>query len=53
MGRGFPYMKIEDGLPRWVWTASISSSNGFVPMLTEGSDDTRFLGVRVRPRLVE
>jgi hypothetical protein len=53
MGRGFPYMKIEDGLPRWVWTASISSSSGFVPMLTEGSADTRFLGVRVRPRLVE
>jgi hypothetical protein len=53
MGRGFPYMKIEDGLPRWVWTASISSSSGFVPMLTEGSTDTRFLGVRVRPRLVE
>ena len=53
MGKGFPYMKTDDGLPRYVWTASISSSNGFVPMLTEGSQDTRVLGVRVRPRLVE
>jgi hypothetical protein len=53
MGQGFPYMKTDDGLPRFVWTASISSSNGFVPLFTEGSDDTRFLGVRVRPRLVE
>jgi hypothetical protein len=53
MGRGFPYMKNEDGKPRWVWMATISSSGGFVPLLTDGSKDTRFLGVRVRPRLVE
>jgi len=53
MGEGFPYMKTDDGLPRFVWTASISSSAGFVPLFTEGSTDTRFLGVRVRPMLVE
>jgi len=46
-------MKTDDGLPRFVWTASISSSAGFVPLFTEGSTDTRFLGVRVRPMLVE
>jgi hypothetical protein len=53
MGRGFPYMKTDDGKPRFVWNASVSSSAGFVPLFTEGGDDTRFLGVRVRPRLVE
>lgn len=53
MGRGFPYMKTDDGKPRFVWMASISSSEGFVPLFTAGSSDTRFLGVRVRPRLIE
>ncbi|HJR60993.1 MAG TPA: hypothetical protein VJ813_16400 [Vicinamibacterales bacterium] len=53
MRRGFPYMKNEDGKPRFVWTASVSSSAGFVPLFTEGGSDTRFLGVRVRPLLVE
>jgi hypothetical protein len=53
MGAGFPYMKTEDGKPRFVWRASISSSSGFVPLFTAGSKDTRFLGVRVRPLLVE
>lgn len=53
MRPGFPYMKMDDGKPRFVWMASISSSAGFVPLFTAGSSDTRFLGVRVRPRLVE
>ena len=53
MGPGFPYMKTDDGKPRFVWTASLSSSTGFVPLFYTGSDDTRFLGVRVRPTLVE
>ena len=53
MGRGFPYMKTDDGKPRFVWMASISSSAGFVPLFTAGSTDTRFLGVRVRPLIVE
>jgi hypothetical protein len=53
MGPGYPYMKTDDGKPRWVWRASISSSDGFVPLFADGSTDTRFLGVRVRPTFVE
>jgi len=53
MGDGFPYMKLDDGLPRFVWNASVASSEGFVPLFREGGKDTRFLGVRVRPMLVE
>jgi hypothetical protein len=45
LGPGYPY----EG--RWVWTASVSSSTGFVPMFHETSTDTRFLGVRVKPTL--
>jgi hypothetical protein len=49
MGSGFPYQAI------WpVWTASVSSSSGFVPIFYEqGAKDTRYLGVRVDPMLVE
>jgi hypothetical protein len=43
LGDGFPY----EG--RWIWKASVSSSEGFVPLFVQGSDDTRFLGVNVRP----
>jgi hypothetical protein len=53
MGTGFPYMKLDDGKPRFVWMASISSSAGFVPAFTAGTDDIRFLGVHVKPMLVE
>jgi hypothetical protein len=53
MGEGFPYMKTDDGLPRFVWNASVSSSAGFTPLFHDGGEDTRFLGVRVRPMLVE
>ena len=48
----FPYLK-EDKLPRFVWFASISSDTGFVPAFHDGGADHRFLGVRVRPLLVE
>ena len=48
MGEGFPYQG------RWpVWTASISSSSGFVPIFHGAPDDARHLGVRVKPVLVE
>ncbi|MEO6213571.1 MAG: hypothetical protein ABIP65_08085 [Vicinamibacterales bacterium] len=50
---GYPYLKNDDGKPRFVWMASISSSSGFVPAFSGGGTDTRFLGVRVRPMLVE
>ncbi|HXW03704.1 MAG TPA: hypothetical protein VD833_00615 [Vicinamibacterales bacterium] len=37
-----------------VWVASVSSSDGFVPIFVErGSTDTRYLGVNVKPMLVE
>jgi len=49
LGEGFPYQG------QWpVWKASVSSSAGFVPALTEEhATDTRYLGVRVKPVLVE
>jgi hypothetical protein len=46
LGPGFLYQGT------WpVWRVSISSSNGFTPVF-HGSDDTRYLGVRVKPVLV-
>jgi hypothetical protein len=37
-----------------VWTASVSSSHGFVPIFHEtGSTDSRYLGVRVDPMLIQ
>ena len=44
---GYPYEARA-----FVWVASISTSTGFVPLFTEGSDDPRFLGVRVKPMVV-
>ncbi len=37
-----------------VWTASVSSSRGFVPIFHEsGTSDVRYLGVRVDPMLIK
>jgi hypothetical protein len=51
LGDGFPYQGT------WpVWVASVSSSTGFTPILFDfdtASTDTRYLGVRVTPTLVE
>jgi hypothetical protein len=49
LDEGFRYQGI------WpVWVASVSSSNGFVPIFFEkDSTDTRYLGVNVKPTLVE
>ena len=49
LGPGFPYQAT------WpVWTASVSSSRGFVPIFHDASStDTRYLGVRVDPMLIE
>jgi hypothetical protein len=45
---GFPYQG------RWpVWVASVSSSAGFVPLFYGHESDARYLGVRVKPVLVE
>jgi hypothetical protein len=50
LGSGFPYNK--HGGPTPAWILSISSSGGFAPAVTEGSDDRRYLGVRVLPIIV-
>jgi hypothetical protein len=36
-----------------VWVVSVSSSTGFVPIFHGAPVDTRFLGVRVKPTLVQ
>jgi hypothetical protein len=46
---GTPYHKETHAL---VWIASVSSSAGFTPLFYDGSSDTRYLGVRVKPVLV-
>ena len=53
LGDGFVYIDKDDNKPRYVWNVSVSSSAGFVPLFVGDGDDTRFLGVRVKPRLVE
>lgn len=48
MGAGFPYQG------QWpVWVASVSSSSGFTPIFYDNPNDARYLGVRVKPVLVE
>ena len=53
LGSGVPYNSERgDLLPVSSWVVTISSSGGFTPRLFEaGSNDVRFLGVRVRPVL--
>ena len=53
LDRPFTYMDKEDNKPRFVWSASISADAGFVPALNGNSTDIRFLGVHVKPLLVE
>jgi len=53
LDRGFPYVGTDDRMPRPVWVASVSSDTGFVPIFHTGGTDARFLGVRVKPLLVE
>ena len=48
LDRGYPYQG------RWpVWVASVAVNRGFVPIFYEKSTDTRYLGVRVKPVLIE
>ena len=48
MPRGVPY-KYHPAYPtNYVYSFSIASSSGFVPMFENGSGDSRFLGVMVR-----
>ena len=48
LDRGFWYQARA-----YVWVVSVSSSTGFVPIFSGADRDTRFLGVRVKPTLVE
>ena len=48
LGRGFWYQARA-----YVWVVSISSSTGFVPIFDGAEKDARFLGVRVKPTLIE
>jgi hypothetical protein len=48
LGEGFPYQGI------WpVWTAAIATSSGFTPIFYGDPKDARYLGVHVKPVLVE
>ena len=53
LDRPYTYMDKEDNKPRFVWAGSISADSGFVPALNDGSTDVRFLGIHVKPLLVE
>ena len=53
LDRPYTYMDKEDNKPRFVWAGSISADSGFVPALNGGSTDVRFLGIHVKPLLVE
>ena len=46
LGEPFIYYRYDE--PLYEWKISITSSTGFTP----DSGDTRFLGVRVTPRIV-
>ncbi len=48
MPRGVPYKYHPDYPTNYVYSLSISSGSGFVPMFESGSGDSRFLGVMVR-----
>ena len=54
LDKPFTYMDKDDNTPRFVWSGSISADTGFVPALNEAkSTDIRFLGIRVKPLLIE
>jgi len=48
LGRGVPYKNMREA-PAWNWVFEVWSTNGFVPAMVEGTDDRRYLGVRVTP----
>jgi hypothetical protein len=53
---GFPYKhdRPPESPVAYIWDVSISSSGGFTPVLVDDqSGDTRYLGVRIKPVLVE
>jgi hypothetical protein len=48
MPGGFPYKAVPGQPMNRVYTVSIASSEGFIPMFDEGQRDHRFLGTRIR-----
>lgn len=48
MGEGLPYKPYPESPTNYVYTLSIESSSGFIPLFQTGSRDNRFLGVFVR-----
>jgi hypothetical protein len=48
MPAGLPYKAFPELPTNYVYSISIRSESGFVPMFTIGSGDSRFLGVFVR-----
>lgn len=48
MPRGAPYKYHPDYPTNYVYSLSIASSTGFVPVFESGANDSRFLGVMVR-----
>ncbi len=53
MGAGFPYKKDRES-PAYIWVLQVTAGRGFVPKLfDEKSVDVRYLGVNVRPMIVQ
>ncbi len=48
MGAGLPYKPYPDNPTNYVYSLSIESSSGFIPLFQTGARDPRFLGVFVR-----
>lgn len=48
MPTGFPYKSIPGQPMNRLYTLSIASSDGFIPLFDEGKRDNRYLGTRVR-----
>jgi hypothetical protein len=48
MGNGLPYKPFPELPTNYVYSLSIASETGFIPMFWIGGGDSRFLGVRVR-----
>jgi hypothetical protein len=46
LSRGFPYQGAR------AWYVTLSVAGGFVPLFTQGGQDSRYLGVLVKPELV-
>ncbi|MGE0812040.1 MAG: hypothetical protein AB7O28_12050 [Vicinamibacterales bacterium] len=48
MDAGLPYKPFPENPTNYVYTLSIRSETGFIPLFEDGTRDSRFLGIRVR-----